>query len=103
MKINILKVAQIEYLEAKEFYEIERSGLGKKFEIDIKEGIEKIIKFPEAWPIERFEIRRFILHKFPYKILYSIQEDEIIVLAFAHLHRKPNYWEERVKEIKNIK
>ena len=99
MKVNILKVAQSEFLDAKEYYEIERSGLGKIFEKEIRQGIEKIKKFPEAWSVERPEIRRFILHKFPYKILYSIQKDEILILAFAHSHRKPDYWDERVKQL----
>ena len=40
MKIKILKVAQLEFHEAREFYEIERTGLGKRFEREIKEGNE---------------------------------------------------------------
>jgi hypothetical protein len=98
MKIRILNVAQVEFNEAKEYYEIEQTGLGKKFEADIKEGIKRISQFPNAWPLERSEIRRYFLHKFPYKILYSIQNKGIIILAFAHLHREPNYWEERIKD-----
>lgn len=99
MPIRILKVAQIEFSDAKDYYEIEQTGLGKYFESEIKEGINRTIQNPEAWPIELPEIRRHILHKFPYKILYSIQEEEIIILAFAHFHRKPDYWEERMKDI----
>ena len=53
MKIRILKVAQIEFNEAKEYYEIEQTGLGKKFEEDIKEGIKRIYQFPNAWPLEK--------------------------------------------------
>ena len=68
MKIRILKVAQIEFNEAKEYYEIEQTGLGKKFEEDIKEGIKRIYQFPNAWPLEKPEIRRFFLHRFPYMI-----------------------------------
>ena len=99
MKIRILKVAHIEFNEAKEQYEIEQTGLGKKCEEDIKEGIKRIYQFPDAWPFEKPDIRRFFLHKFPYKILYSIQNKEIVILAFAHLHRNLTYWEDRIKEI----
>lgn len=28
----------------------------------------------------------------PCKILYSIEEDHIFVIAVAHQHRKPDYW-----------
>ena len=97
MEIRILEIAQLEFNEAKEFYEIEQTGLGAKFENEIKNGILRIQQFPQAWPPERKETRRYLTRKFPYKIIYSIQENEIVVLAFAHLHRKPNYWVDRLK------
>lgn len=92
MKIIVAQIAQREFNEAKEFYEIEKTGLGLLFEKEIKEATFRIKKFPEAWPVEQKEIRRYILHKFPYKILYTVQDKIILILAFAHRHREPNYW-----------
>ncbi len=97
MKIVILDVARLEFNEAKEFYEIEQTGLGAKFENEIKNGILRIQQYPQAWSPERKETRRYLVRKFPYKIIYSLQENNIVVLAFAHLHRKPNYWVDRIK------
>ncbi|MBI3354391.1 MAG: type II toxin-antitoxin system RelE/ParE family toxin [Nitrospirae bacterium] len=97
MKIEILEIARLEFEEAKEFYEIEQSGLGARFEDEIRNSLLRIQQYPQAWQSERREIRRYILHKFPYKILYSIQDDKIVVLAFAHLHRKPDYWIDRIE------
>ena len=97
MKIKIAGIAQQEFNEAKEFYEIEQPGLGILFEKEIKTAILRIKQFPITWPIERGEVHRYIVHKFPYKILYSIQEDTIVILAFAHQHRNPDYWVDRIK------
>ncbi len=97
MKTVILDVARLEFNEAKEFYEIEQTGLGAKFENEIKNGILRIQQYPQAWSPERKETRRYLVRKFPYKIIYSLQENNIVVLAFAHLHRKPNYWVDRIK------
>lgn len=97
MNIIIAKVAKQEFNEAKEFYEIEQAGLGARFEKEIKNAILRIKQFPSAWPAERGEIHHYLVHKFPYKILYSIQKDSIVILAFAHQHRKPNYWIDRIK------
>jgi hypothetical protein len=97
MKIQILRIAWQEFLDAKEYYEIEQSGLGARFEKEIKSSILRIKHYPSAWPAESKEIRRHLVHKFPYKILYSVQKGVIIILAFAHLHRKPNYWIDRIK------
>ena len=97
MQIVILEIARREFDDAKEFYEIEQPGLGTRFEEVIKHSLLRIQQYPQAWPPERKEIRRYILHRFPYKILYSIQDDKIVVLAFAHLHRKPDYWTDRIR------
>jgi mRNA-degrading endonuclease RelE of RelBE toxin-antitoxin system len=97
MKVEILEIARLEFESAKEFYEIEQAGLGKRFETEIKKSLLSIKKNPQTWSVERQEIRRYFVHKFPYKILYSVQKDTIIVLAFAHLHREPEYWVDRMK------
>lgn len=97
MKIEILEIARREYDEAKEFYEAEQPGLGSQFKEQIRHSLLRIQQYPQAWPPERKEIRRYIVHKYPYKILYSIQSAKIVVLAFAHLHRQPDYWVDRLK------
>jgi len=53
MKIKIAKIAKQEFNEAKQFYEIEQTGLGVRFENEIKNGILRIKKSPSAWPFER--------------------------------------------------
>ena len=50
---------------------------------------------PEIGSLESKNIRRYLLHKFPYKILYSNQKDHIYVIAVAHMHREPKYWVDR--------
>ncbi len=99
MKIAIAKIAQQEFNEAKEFYEIEQSDLGFHFENEIKRSLLRIKQFPLTWSIELGEVRRYLVHRFPYKILYSIQDQTIIILAFAHFHRKPTYWINRLAKI----
>jgi hypothetical protein len=97
MKIKILQIARQEFRAAQEFYELEQSGLGARFENEIKQTLMRIQQYPKVWSAERKEIRRCFIHKFTYKIIYSIQKEIIVVLAFAHLHRKPDYWIDRIK------
>jgi hypothetical protein len=95
MKIVFSKFSKLELEDAIAFYELEHSGLGIKFKEEVQKNIERIKKFPLAVSIERGEIRKSLLHKFPYKILYSIESDHIFIIALAHQHRKPDYWVER--------
>ena len=85
------KLAGLELDDATQYYEIELLGLGKRFREEIRKAIKRICEYPEAWSPEKGEIRKYILHNFPYKILYSIEKDHIFIIAIAHQHRKPYY------------
>lgn len=95
MKVLFSLFAQQELQDAIAYYELEFAGLGKRFKAEVKNAALRIAEYPDAWSVERGEIRKCLLHKFPYKLLYSIETDHIIVLAVAHQHRKPFYWAER--------
>ena len=95
MKIIISRLAQQEFEDAQQYYEVQQSGLGRRFTNELKAALLRIQQLPDAWPVERGEIHKYLIHKFPYKVLYSIQGTTILVLAFAHQHREPIYWIER--------
>ncbi|MGZ8157244.1 MAG: type II toxin-antitoxin system RelE/ParE family toxin [Methylobacter sp.] len=92
MKVIFTELAHAELSEACIYYELEFSGLGKRFKREVKKAVKRIIQFPLAWQKERGDVRKCLLHKFPYKILYSIESDHLLIIAIAHLHRKPDYW-----------
>ena len=92
MRIIFDKLAKEELDESIEYYEIEVKGLGRKLREEIKRALRIIKEMPQIGSFESEDIRRYILHKFPYKILYSIEENYIYVLAIAHMHREPRYW-----------
>ena len=96
MKIKFLTLAKVELNDAAFYYNLELDGLGDKYKEEIKKSVLRIIKFPESWPLEKGNIRKYLLHKFPYKILYSIEHDCILIIAIAHQHRKPDYWIDRI-------
>jgi plasmid stabilization system protein ParE len=92
MRSIFSEFAKHELDDAINYYEMEFEGLGIRFREDVKKAIMRILEYPEAWSVERGEIRRCLLHTFPYKILYSIEKDHIFIIAVAHQHRKPDYW-----------
>jgi len=87
--------AQVEFERAIEYYETCQKGLGYDFAIEIHNTIQNVINFPDTWPVLRLSIRRCLVRRFPYGILYSIEPEGIIILAVMHLHRSPNYWKHR--------
>jgi len=95
MEVIFSTFAKQELEDAADFYENEFAGLGLKFKRQVKEATLLIVRHPQAWSIERGEIRKYILHYFPYKVLYSLEDDHIFIIAVAHQHRKPEYWIDR--------
>jgi len=59
-------------------------------------SIDRINEFPEAWQFFESNTRRCLLRRFPYGIVYSIENDSILIVAVANLHRGPEYWSARL-------
>ena len=97
MKIKFLQPARYEFREAVRFYEQQQSGLGKEFRDEVIATIERIQRFPSGFQLLTDNIRRCQTRKFPYGVIYISKNNEIIIIALAHLHREPDYWESRVE------
>jgi mRNA-degrading endonuclease RelE of RelBE toxin-antitoxin system len=95
MRVIFLGPALRELHDAINYYELQVQGLGSRFKTEIDLARKRIAAYPFAWPIEKADVRKCLLHKFPYKILYIVQDDQITVLAVAHQHREPDYWVRR--------
>ena len=53
MNAEILDIAQFELDDAILFYEFEQVGLGDRFKAEVRQAIQRIMKYPQAWPIEQ--------------------------------------------------
>lgn len=95
MTIKFHSEARKEFFEAADYYEEQVVGLGDVF-ID---EVEKVLNVIEQQPASGTKItkteRRFLVSRFPYGIIYSIEEDQITVFAVMNLRRKPGYWKSR--------
>jgi len=96
MKIRFLKPAQIEVDDAVAWYDSQSRGLGIQFLDDIDRAIRRIAAYPLSSMEIEHSLRRCLLSRFPYGIIYGIDSEIIIVVAVAHLHREPRYWIDRM-------
>jgi plasmid stabilization system protein ParE len=95
--VRFLDIAEIELDEAIHWYDLQSPGLGDAFLIEILAAARRITLYPEAWHPLGEGIRRCRLTRFPYALIYTINKNDILVLAVAHLHRQPDYWRDRLK------
>jgi len=87
--------AQAELDAAIEYYEGCKSGLGLDFAAEVLAALRTIMDHPKAWPVLGDPLRRCLLRRFPYGVIYSEQGSQVLILAVMHLYREPGYWRDR--------
>ena len=98
-KVIIGPEAEVDLKEAFSWYEDKRTGLGYDFLLRIDAGINFINRNPEIHPIEYKRTRKHLIKRFPYKIIYFVKEEKIIILAVIHGNRRPDLIKKRMDNI----
>ncbi|HYX30466.1 MAG TPA: type II toxin-antitoxin system RelE/ParE family toxin, partial [Pyrinomonadaceae bacterium] len=96
MKVRYLTVANIEIVEAAEYYEIQKAGLGVEFLDELKRTEGRIVEHPKSWPRNLSKTHSCMIKRFPYSVIYYVAADEILIAAIHHHRRDPGRWEDRV-------
>ncbi|NGZ10863.1 MAG: type II toxin-antitoxin system RelE/ParE family toxin [Nitrospira sp. LK70] len=91
-----LPPAEDEMIAAAQYYEQQSVGLGSEFLNEVERTVAAILVHPEAAPRVKKKLRRRLLKRFPFGILYSVAADEVVIVALMHLQRRPGYWEGRL-------
>lgn len=100
MRVIFSPEARAEFDEAVQYYDQQRRGLGDELRGEIRGVLPRLQRSPLTFPVERGDIRRLMLTRFPYKLLYSVESDHVYVIALAHRRRSPGYWTNRLESLK---
>jgi plasmid stabilization system protein ParE len=87
--------SQTDIGEAARWFEDRESGLGLRFLREIRTLLQHISDNPLMFPIIEEDVRRALLHKFPYSIYFVNEPDVVAVIAVPHQHRRPGTWKFR--------
>ena len=97
MKVAFHSEAYQEMLESARFYEGKVKGLGEDFLAAVEEATARILRFPDAGPLVKAGLRKRLVAGFPFAILYERRQEEIFIAAVMHQHRRPGYWQKRLR------
>lgn len=78
-----------------EWYESQGPGLGEEFLVTLRERLETVRGFPEAFPVIYRDVRRAVVSRFPYVVFYVVRPTRVAVLAIVHQSRDPAIWPRR--------
>lgn len=90
--VRLLPPAEQEMFDAARYYELQAPGLGQDFLDKVELALQDLVNSSERWPIVQDDIRRRLIRRFPYSLLYRIDPDEVVILAVMHQRRHPSYW-----------
>ncbi|MGZ5436807.1 MAG: type II toxin-antitoxin system RelE/ParE family toxin [Pyrinomonadaceae bacterium] len=99
MNLKFSIVAEREIEAAANYYEKQEDRLGLRFVLELQRAINFILQFPNAWPPISKRARRCVLRRFPYNVIYSVQQDIVIIVTVVHQHRDPEKWQTLLKEL----
>ena len=85
------------YAAVRQYSAIE-PALAVDFESKVEECLVLALSYPSMWREVQRGIRRALIRRFPFGIIYAYDDDVFYVLAVMHLHAKPGYWKRRKKD-----
>lgn len=91
-KVRLVSDARREFLKEVSYYESLRKGLGRRFRNATTAAIGRAGEFPLSGKPGVAETRRILVKGFPFAVVYTSTESEVVVFAVSHLSREPNYW-----------
>ena len=99
MIVRLDPAARDDIHEATEWYACRDPRAARRFVAAVEAAMNEITEFPdgpprlETWPGQE-DIRRVLLHRFPYVIVFEVLSGEIVVWSISHTNRKPNHWQD---------
>ena len=92
IRLDVHEDADRELKDAADYYDHESPGLGSVFIDEVERAYGRIRSSPLAAEEVDPGIRRLVLARFPYNLIYEIDETSAPVLAVAHQRKRPYYW-----------
>ena len=88
--MQVRRAAEIDLAAAQKWYETQRRGLGAEFHQAVSQVFARLTNNPLIYPAIYRDVRRAVVHRFPYLIWYSVLGEDLTVLACTHSRLRPN-------------
>ena len=95
-QLRLSDESRLDIIDAYSWYELQREGLGKDFELCLEAGLHELTRNPMVSQTKYKEIRIYYIRRFPYGIHYLVERNKISVFGIFHTSRNPNSWDERL-------
>ena len=95
--VRYLQLAAADVREQAAYYKALAPGLERRFLACLQEAEHLAQSNPEGFPlIDETEIRTVVVRRFPFRLLYALRDDFVLVVAVAHTARDPGHFRKRL-------
>ncbi len=100
-KVSVTADALADIEQAFEYYESSLAGLGDKFRLALKQRLNDLQQHPQHYGFINEDpglaFRDVLLRRFPYRVVYRIQKEMVVVIAVYHSSLDPQKLIKRIK------
>jgi toxin ParE1/3/4 len=94
--IEILDGARRDLADAAAQIDADRPRVAQQFVEAVLRDLEIVREYPLAGKrLRRSRFRSFVVDGWRHSIIYAVEEEAIVVFAFAHHSRRAGYWRNR--------
>ncbi len=93
--LRLLPDAKAEFDDAADRYERQQVGLGLDFLARVGDVLTRIAANPRLHAAVGGDVRKAVVRRFPYVVLYREDAGEVVVIAVFHTSRDPSIWQGR--------
>lgn len=91
----ILPFAETDIKETVSYFKEVSDALDSDIILEIDSSFFEIFSNPTAFPIAKYDIRKFVMAKFPFCIYFIDREEALYILSVFHDKRNPRDWQRR--------
>lgn len=93
--IQLTDDAREDLTASAKYYESKQIGLGSDFLDEVEKALEQIKQNPNQFPIIYKNVRKALVGRFPYKLLFIVKSIGIIIFSVFHTSQNPEKWKKR--------
>lgn len=96
LSVRFLPEAREEFDRATDWYAARGRALGRDFVACVKEVIKRIAANPNIHATVHGDVRKAVVSRFPYVVLYKEEAGDLLVVSVFHTSRDPAEWQSRL-------
>lgn len=96
MQLQFFEAAEQEVEAHREWYRKRSESAEAGFLRELDHAIDQVSEAPHQWPPFLDGTHRYVFPKYPFSLVYFVEDDIVNVVAVAHESRRPGYWRNRL-------